>query len=135
MRTRRRRRLFTALWGKWLTSSSRIGHVHALELAEKLLRLAEQDNGPLQLQQALYAMGNSLLWTGQLEKARLHQERAMALYQPPHHETMVSKFGENICVSSGALLAWILWLWVTPNRPGTSSKHWPWRQVNHPYSL
>ncbi|MDP1772381.1 MAG: BTAD domain-containing putative transcriptional regulator [Methylobacter sp.] len=129
--------LYQALWGMWLSSSSRIGHVNALELAEKLLRLAEQNNEPLQLQQALYAMGNSLLWTGQLEKARLHQERSMALYQSSHHETMVSEFGENICVSCGSQLAWVLWLLGFSNQALAISEQTLALayQVNHPYSL
>jgi len=129
--------LYQALWGMWLSSSSRIGHLHALELAEKLLLLAEQNNEPLQLQQALYAMGNSLLWTGQLEKARLHQERSMALYQSSHHETMVSEFGENICVSCGSQLAWVLWLLGFSNQARAISEQTLALacQVNHPYSL
>jgi DNA-binding SARP family transcriptional activator len=129
--------LFTALWGMWLTSSSRVGHLHSLELAEKLLRLAEQHNGQLQLQQALYAMGNSLLWTGQLEQARNHLERAMALYQPCHHEDMVRNSGENICVSSGALLTLTLWLQGYPKQAGDDSQRTLAlaRQVNHPHSL
>jgi DNA-binding SARP family transcriptional activator len=129
--------LHKSLWGMWLTSSSRIGHLLSLELAQKLLHLAEQNNEPLQLQQALYAMGNSLLWTGQLEKARIHQERAMALYQPSHHETMVSEFGENVCVSCGSQLAWVLWLLGFPDQARAVSEQTLAlaRQVNHPYSL
>ena len=129
--------LYKALWGMWLTSSSRIGHLHSLELAEKLLHLAELNNEPLQLQQALYAMGNSLLWTGQLEKARIHQERSMALYRPSHHETMVSEFGENVCVSCGAQLAWVLWLLGFPAQARAVSEQTLAlaRQINHPYSL
>lgn len=129
--------LFTALWGMWLTSSSRTGHLHALELAEKLLRLAGQSNDPLQLQQALYALGNSLLWTGQLEKARHQLERSMALYQPLHHETMIGNFGENVCVSSGALLTLTLWLLGYPKQ-ATDVGQWTLslaRQINHPHSL
>jgi DNA-binding SARP family transcriptional activator/predicted ATPase len=129
--------MYQALWGMWLTSSSRIGHLHSLELAEKLLCMAEQQNEPLQLQQALYAMGNSLLWTGQLEKARLHLERSMALYQPTHHQTMVSEFGENICISCGAQLAWVLWLMGFPDQAGEMREHTLAlaRHENHPYSL
>jgi tetratricopeptide (TPR) repeat protein len=129
--------LYKALWGMWLTSSSRTNHLHSLELAEKLLYMAEQNNEPLQLQQALYAMGNSLLWTGQLEKARIHQERSMALYQPSHHETMVSEFGENVCVSCGSQLAWVLWLLGFPDQAQAVSEQTLAlaRKVNHPYSL
>jgi DNA-binding SARP family transcriptional activator/tetratricopeptide (TPR) repeat protein len=129
--------VYQALWGMWLTSSSRIGHLHSLELAEKLLSLAECKNDPLPLQQALYAMGNSLLWTGQLEKSRLCLERSIALYQSSHHHTMVSVFGENIRVSCGAQLSWVLWLLGFPDRAqavGTQTMALA-HELNHPYSL
>lgn len=129
--------LFKAMWGMWLGSSSRVGHLHALELAEKLLRLAQQDSDPVQHQQAHYAMGNSLLWTGRLDEARIHQERAMALYQPSQHDIMVSELGENICVSTGSQLAWVLWLQGFPDQARAIGERTLTlaRQVNHPYSL
>jgi predicted ATPase/DNA-binding SARP family transcriptional activator len=129
--------LYKALWGMWLTSSSRIDHLHSLELAEKLLQLAQHNNEPLSLQFAHYAIGNSLLWAGQLEKSRFHFEQAIALYQPSHHANMVRNFGENACVSNDCLLSWVLWLQGYPeqavaviNRALSLA-----RQTNHPYSL
>lgn len=129
--------LHNALWGMWLTSSSRINHAHSLELAVALLRLAELNDDALQNQQAHYAMGNSLLWTGQLEKSRLHLEMSMALYQPSHHEFMIRSIGENICVSSGSQLAWVLWLQGLPKQAAAIDKQTIIlaRQLNHPYSL
>ncbi len=130
-------RLFNALWGMWLTSSSRIGHGHSLELAHKLLDQAEHNQDVLQLQQAHYAMGNSLFWTGQPEPARRHLEQAIALYLPEHHEPMVSQFGENICVSSGALLLLVLWLLGKSSQAQAVSARTVAlaRQINHPFSL
>lgn len=129
--------LYKALWGMWLTSSSRIGHLHSLDLAEKLLHLAEQNNEPLTLQFAHCAMGNSLLWAGQLEKSRFHFEQSIALYQPSHHATMVRDFGENACVSSGGLLSWVLWLQGFPEQAvavGNRALSLA-RQANHPYTI
>lgn len=128
--------LFKATWGLWLGSSSRVGHLHALELATKLLQLAQRDQDPLRLQKAHYAMGNSLLWTGQLDAARAHQEQAMALYQPSHHDTMVRELGENICVSTGAQLVWVLWLQGFADQARVVGEQTLTlaRQVNHPYS-
>jgi predicted ATPase/DNA-binding SARP family transcriptional activator len=129
--------LYKALCGMWLTSSSRINHTHSLELAEKILHLAEQKNEPIQLQQALYAISNSLLWTGQLVMARMYQERSMALYHPSHHEVMVSEFGENVCVSCGSQLAWVLWLQGFPDQARIAGEQTLnlAHQINHPYSL
>lgn len=129
--------LFNALWGMWLTSSSRVGHGHSLELAYKLLEQAEQNQDALQLQQAHYAMGNSLFWTGQPEAARRHLEQAISLYLPDHHEWMVSQFGENICVSSGALLLLVLWLLGESSQAQAVSARTLAlaRDINHPFSL
>lgn len=129
--------LYQALWGMWLTSSSRIGHAHSLELAEKLFGLAEQDNDSLQRQLAHYAMGNSSLMTGNPNAARIHLEQSMALYHPSHHEAMVGQYGENICVSSGSLLSCVRWLQGFPKQAEEVSQRTLAlaRQVNHPNSL
>jgi len=128
--------LFTALWGMWLGSSSLTRLSDSLTLAEKLLQLAEQSQDTLLLQQAHYAMGNILLWTGRLQQARSHQERGMAIYHPSHHAVMVRELGENICVSTGAQLAWVLWLQGLPNQALAMGERTLAlaREVNHPYS-
>lgn len=108
--------MFEALWGMWLTSSSRVGHAHSLELAERLLKLAQAGKETLQLQQAHYAMGNSSLFTGRPTVARRHFELLMALYQPSQHGAMVIHCGENICVSSATMLALALWIQGLPDQ-------------------
>jgi tetratricopeptide (TPR) repeat protein len=89
-------------------SSSHTHHDHALELAQGLHRLAQQSGDLLQRQQAHYAQGCSLLWTGQFEPARDQQQQCLALYQPECHETMVAVLGENIHVAAGSQLSWVL---------------------------
>ncbi len=128
--------LFKAIWGMWLGSSSRVGHGHSLELAKKLQHLARQDTDPLQRQQAHYAMGNSLLWLGQLSEARHHQEQVMALYQPSQHDAMVRELGENMGVSTGAQLTWVLWLLGYPDQARAMGERVLIlaREVHHPYS-
>lgn len=100
----------------WSTSSSRVGHAHSLELAEKLLHLAQQGDDVLQLQQAHYAMGNSQFWTGNPAQGRLHLEASISLYEPGHHQLMASQFGENICASSRSVLQLVLWLQGFPDQ-------------------
>jgi DNA-binding SARP family transcriptional activator len=107
---------YQALWGLWSTSSSRLNHAHSLELAEKLLHLAQQGDDVLSLQQAHYAIGNSLFWTGNPAQGRLHLEASIALYKPEHHQLMASQFGENICASSYSLLQLVLWLQGFPDQ-------------------
>jgi tetratricopeptide (TPR) repeat protein len=129
--------LFKALWGMWLSSSSRIGHAHSLELAEILLGLAEQGGDMLHLQLAHHAMGNSSFMTGNPNAARTHFEQSMSFYHPSHHEPMVDQFGENVCVTSGSLLACVLWLLGFPQQAEDVSQQALAlaREVNHPHSL
>ncbi len=129
--------LYKALWGMWLTSSSRVGHLHSLDLAKKLLRLAEQSRDSLQPQLAHYALGNSSIITGNLSAARSHLEASMALYQPDHHELLVSQYGESSYVSSGSLLSCVLWLQGFPVKAEDVSRRAVAmaRQINHPNSL
>ncbi|NVK73913.1 MAG: AAA family ATPase [Oceanospirillaceae bacterium] len=129
--------LYQALWGMWLTSSSRVGHGHSLELAEKLLRFAQQGDDVLQLQQAYYALGNSQFWTGDFDSGCFHLERSMALYHPSHHELMVTRFGENTCISSGAILMLVLWLQGYPDRAEVVRQRTLnlARQVNYPFNF
>lgn len=129
--------VYRALWGMWLTSSSRIGHAHSLELAEKLLHLAQQTNDILQLQSAHHAMGNSSLMTGNPAAARFHLEQSIALYHPSHHDELVSQYGENVCVSGISLLSWVLWLQGLPAQAVAASQHAISlaRQIGYPYSL
>ena len=102
--------LFKALWGMWFTSSSRISHLYSLELAENLLLLAGQNNDPMQLHLAHYAKGNSSFMTGNQSDARTHLEQSISLYLPSFDEAMASEYGENIGVSSLAILSLVLWL-------------------------
>lgn len=129
--------LYQALWGMWLTSSSRVGHSHSLELGKELLRLAEQSLDTLQLQLAHHALGNSSLVTGDLSAARSHLEASMALYEPEHHEILVSQYGENSYMSSGSLLSAVLWLQGFPSQAEKISLSTVAmaRQINHPNSL
>lgn len=129
--------LYQALWGMWLTSSSRVDHSHSLALGKELLCLAEQSQDPLQLQLAHHALGNSLLITGNLPAARSHLEASMALYKPEHHEILVSRYGENSCVSSGSLLSAAWWLQGFPSQAEETSRNTVAmaRQLNHPNSL
>ena len=129
--------LFQALWGMWLTSSSRVGHAHSLELAGKLLRQAEKTKDILQLQSAHHAMGNSSLMTGNPGAAREHLEESIALYRASHHVALVRRYGENVCVSSHSLLSFVLWLGGFPKQAGAASERAVAlaRQVEHPNRL
>lgn len=129
--------LFTAIWGKWLGASSCENYVHAAELADRLFELAHLGNDPIQLQQAFLAVGDCHLWRGQPVKACEYFEQGLALYRPEHHDAMVQRVGENVCVSIGSQLVWAQWLSGQAERATATGQRTleTARQLNHPYSL
>ena len=76
------RSLFRALFGLSMTYSVRGKIRIGRETAEQLLVVGERLHDPELLGYAHHAMGNTLLWFGELGAARMHLEKGIALYQP-----------------------------------------------------
>ncbi|HTY99617.1 MAG TPA: AAA family ATPase, partial [Rhodocyclaceae bacterium] len=129
--------LFPALWGFWGSASSRDGYDHALELAVQLLRVANQGHDPVHVQQAHFALGNTLFWRGEFALAREHLERVQGSYDLRFHDRHVADFGEDPGVTSGAYLSWVLWvLGRTGQAQAVSERSQVLaRQLGHPISL
>ncbi|MBZ0105730.1 MAG: AAA family ATPase [Sulfuricella denitrificans] len=129
--------MFRAVWGLWASASSRCGYVHAAELAQQLLNMAQRGSDPVQIQQGHFSMGNTLFWQGRFEAARDHLERALALYQPCYHESHVTQFGEDVDVTSGSYLSWVQWFLGEPEQARRTSTETlaRARQSGHPFSL
>jgi len=137
--------MFQSIWGLWASASSRAGYAHALELAQQLLRMANQsgDSVPAQpgdqihAQQGHFAVADTLYWQGEFAAARGHLECVRTLYQPAHHESHVAQFGEDAGVTSGAYLSWVLWFLGFPDqaRKASAQSLALARQLGHPYSL
>ena len=47
---------------------------------------------------ACRSMGVSLLHTGDIEEARVHIDRAIALYDPAKHRPLATRFGQDVRV-------------------------------------
>lgn len=129
--------MFRAVWGLWASASSRTGYAHALELAQQLLRMANQSGNPVQDQQGHFAIGDTLYWQGAFTAAREHLERVRMLYQTAHHGNHIAEFGEDAGVTSGAYLSWVLWFLGYPDQARLASEQTLAlaRQLGHPYSL
>lgn len=129
--------MFRAVWNLWASASSRAGYGYALELAQQLLPMAESSGDPVQLQQARFALGNTLFWRGEFTEARQHLEQALKLYQPGHHPRHVGEFGENLYVTAGAYLSWVLQFLGETEQAATISAATLElaRQLQHPFSL
>jgi tetratricopeptide (TPR) repeat protein len=90
--------------------------LQAHQEGEQLLRLAERidDDGPILAAHAL--LGTITVYLGRLEDARVHLERAIALYDPPKHGELAYLYGQDPCVTAIAYLAWVLWLQGHPDQ-------------------
>lgn len=100
--------LFPALWGLWASASSTGGYTHALRLARRLHRLAGAGADPVHLQQARFALGNTLYWRGEFAAAYRHLAAAESLYRLAHHQRHLAEFGEDGGVTVAAYLSWVL---------------------------
>jgi TOMM system kinase/cyclase fusion protein len=77
----------------------------ALELGEELLACAEQSGEPSQLLFAHSTLAVTLHYAGEFTKARGHEERAIALYDPVAHRSLESVYGldpgiASLCLAS-----------------------------------
>jgi TOMM system kinase/cyclase fusion protein len=81
----------------------------ALELGEELLACAQPSGEPSQLLFAHSTLAVALHYAGELSKAREHEERAIALYDPVEHRSLESVYGldpgiASLCLASFTLL-------------------------------
>ena len=107
----------------------------ARELAEQLLRLAQETGKPRSLLWAHYALGFTLTRQGEFSAARAHLEQSIALYDPQRHR--LSDFVQDPRVTGLALLAHDLLLLGYPDQALQRSQEALTlaRQLAHPYSL
>jgi len=103
------RPLFRALFGLSMTSSVRGETRIGREAAEQSLVVAERLQEPEALGYAHFAMGNTLLWFGELGAARRHLEEGIALYQPEWGRSSAFRFGMNCSSSCHFFLGRVLW--------------------------
>ena len=101
--------LFPALWGLWRFHSVRAKHTTARELAEQLVRLAQnvQDSG-LMLE-AQWASGGTAFFLGELTTAGEHFAHSLALYDPQQHQVHAFQYGSDPGVASHCFNALVLW--------------------------
>lgn len=126
--------LFHALWGTWRNLSA---HSTSSVLPAQLLRISKVTGNAIHKQNALCALGITLLRQAKFGSARICLDRALALYEPSHHFRMVELYGLNSRVLIGSHLAFVLWLSGFPDQAGTCSEQTILvaKKLNHPYSL
>jgi predicted ATPase len=102
--------LVPILFGLWRFYVVRLQLHTAQELADTLLRLAQQAHNPALGVVAHYALGATQLWRGALPAARLHIEEGIARYTPDQRRAPVFRMSQDLGVNCRANAAVILWL-------------------------
>ncbi len=129
--------LFPVLWGLERFCLVRAEHHTAGELAEQLLSLAQQQHDSALLLEAHRALGQSLLWRGEVAQARTHLERAIAIYDPQQHRAHAFRYGRDPGVDCRLYAAFGLW-WLGYPEQGLAhiQAALPLAQaLSHPFSL
>ncbi len=128
---------FQALWGVWASTSSQADLTRSLDVARRLVRMAERSGDPVQLQQGHFAVGNIQFWRGAFRESRHHLETAIAPYEPRHHEELVSGYGENAYVTAAAFLSWTHCFLGNPESARAAARRSvaEARRVAHPFTL
>jgi predicted ATPase len=113
--------LFLVLWGLVSFYNARGELRTAQALAEECLQLAEQTNEAGLLLEAHYVAGVTLLYRGEVVRAREAFEQSVALYQPQHHALTSFYGGMNPKVAGLGFMALVLWYLGYPEQALTRS--------------
>jgi predicted ATPase len=103
--------LFSNLYGFWVTNYVAFNGDVIRELATHFLALAEKYEATVPRMIGHRMMGCSLASTGDLAPARMHFDRAIALYDPAAHRQLAARFGQDNRVtvfSFGSVVVWLL---------------------------
>ncbi len=108
--------LFPALFGLWRFYFLRTDARKAHELAEQMMRLAQNSQDPSLLLQARQAMGASLFYLAKLRQSQQHLEQGIALYDLKKHRSHAFRYGVDPGVYCLCFAAWNLWCLGYPDQ-------------------
>jgi predicted ATPase len=129
--------LFPVLWLLALFYAAQGKHRTAYETSEQLLDLAEQAQDPVSIALARYMLGPSLLFLGELARARDHLEQVIAFYDPQQHHSLAFLYGQDLGVSCLSFGSWALWALGYPEQALKQSQEALAlaRELDHPFAL
>jgi predicted ATPase len=109
----------------------------ARELGEQLLTLAQRQNDTALLQEAHWALGQTLYYLGELNPACTHLEQSSAFYTPQSLSSQVSRDAAGTQIACLVHMAWVLWALGYPDQAletsdeALSLAH----ELSHPFTL
>jgi TOMM system kinase/cyclase fusion protein len=130
--------LVPVLHGLWTYHIVRAQHTSAFALGEEVLQLVAATNDDGLLLQGNMEVGWSHFFLGELEQAREHLERVLALYDHERHSSHAFIYGDNPDTSARSALASVLWLLGYPDQALRCSEEnlaILRSLVQHPYSV
>ena len=113
--------LFPVLYGQWASRVHRGHHEATLELAEQTLARARQAADPGARMVSERALGQSLLFTGRLERARGHLEAALDSYDLAEHAGLALRYGLDLRTAALSHLVVTSWLLGHPDKAAACS--------------
>jgi class 3 adenylate cyclase/predicted ATPase len=102
--------LFSVLYGFWSINYVGFNGDVIRNLAAQFLALAEKQSATFPLMIGHRLMGTALLFTGDVAQSRAYFDRALALYAPAEHRSLVTRFGQDVWVTILCYRAMALWL-------------------------
>ncbi len=131
------RQLFPALRGLWSFYNMRSDMIHALEVGEQFLTLAQQQGNPAYLLEAHRAMGITSFGLGELTRSREHLNRGIAFFDPQKHNSHAYVYGQDPRVAYLSQLGCLLWILGYPDQAIDSIQKGlaRARDFAHPFSL
>jgi predicted ATPase len=106
--------LFSVLYALWVANVVAFKGDAARELAAQFLALAEQQATTAPQMIAHRLMGMSFLHIGEIAKAGVHLDSAIALYSPAEHRPLATRFGHDSRISILCFRSLALWLLGLP---------------------
>jgi class 3 adenylate cyclase/predicted ATPase len=88
----------------------------ARELGEQLLSLAQRQDDTAMLQEAHWALGQTLFYLGELNPARTHLEQSSASYTPQSLSSQISRDAAGTQIACLVHMAWDLWVLGYPDQ-------------------
>jgi len=113
--------LFPVLYGQWASRVHRADHEATLALGEQTLARAREvaDGGARRVSQR--ALGQSLLFTGRLARARGHLEAAVEGYDHAEHAGLALQYGLDLRTAGLSHLVVTYWLLGHPDKAAACS--------------
>jgi class 3 adenylate cyclase/predicted ATPase len=128
---------FPALFGLWRFYFMRPDTQKARELAEQMLRLAQNSHDPSLLLEAHRALGVNLMQLGELRQGQRHLEEGIALYDIHKHRSHAVLYGIDPGVYCLCFAGWNLWYLGYPEQALKSTQdglHLA-HELAHPFTL